>query len=212
MMTNKDLKESYKTDQFVCVNLHQIDLPDIFCDYFSQEVLSWLVMDSLSTFTLEIAAKKRIHVIAKPRSKNKIFLVVGGFLYYYQLLASHWEKEIECIIDWDASPKDVGQYFLRDIHLTIFSVKGGAISAAAKAALLVELSEFSRENGFPLGVQAPFGLIQMANQAALKELVGFDARGYKQASKKGLPPQMTDKIESILRLSRPVASSKIIET
>lgn len=195
-------------DEIVTVQLQQLEWPDVLNDCFPHEILTWLIMESLSSHTLETAARKRIHVMAKPRTRTDNYWVAGGFLAYLHLLGMGWDKDIECVIDRGADSKKIIQYFSNDIHLSLFSTRGGSISAAAKAAVLIALNKLASDNQYPMGVLAPYGMLKKRNQALLKELVGFDARSYRRASKEDIPPKVLGTIESILGLAGSVAPKK----
>ena len=201
-MVENQILENQPTCQTVRLHVHQIEWPDVLNKSFNKDILQWLMMDSLSVSTLGVAAKSRIHVMKKPKARKEIYWVIGGYVSYLQLLAAGWREEGECVLDTDADQANVLRYFSDDLHITLYPVTGGPVPTAAKAALLISLSESAAEHKHPLGVQAPYNMLINRHHALLKELVGFDSKAYSQAKKDGIPHSVLDSIVDILKLNK----------
>jgi len=198
---NEEKKQKYENG-FVKVEIHQLEWPKVLSSCIPLEVLKWIVFEDFSEASMKVAASRRIHVIAKPRTRKEEYWVVGGFIYYLHLLTKGWDKQIECVFEEGGDHKKIQDYFLNDINLSIFATKGGSVANALRAALLIPLSGCDNSVRTTQRISAPNSLLKKRDRAILKELAGFDNRAYTQSSKEGVPKEVLEFISEILKLNK----------
>lgn len=185
--------------EIISLKLSQLHWPSECNDKLPLNLLCWLISPDLSGAAAAHAARRYIHVVAKPRTKKDDFVVIGGVMPYFILLNSAWSGDIQCILVSDCLPKDFERRICNDLSISLFGLKGGALAIAAKAALFVRLLELGEAINAPSSFKLSarhFG----NGKGLLKEIIGFDFRSYKRADKTGMAPEIIEQIESILGL------------
>jgi len=182
----------------ITLEMSKISWPiEIVNNDFPLDVLKWLVSDDLSDAAIAFAANKKVHITMKTRKQKDGYLVSGGFISFLMLMKMGWSASVECILDKNIDEKELAKIFCSDISHSIFSLKGGSLACAAKAALLKRLFEIGEQTGIPPCFKiAPKHLVN--SNELLKEFVGYDSRSYKKVIKKGIEPEDLSSIESIL--------------
>jgi len=193
-MQDQDQKPQNK---IISLEMTQIEWPaEIIDPVISPGILNWLSSPNLSLQALEMCARDRISVTRRAKSKKERYWVTGGMQYYMCLLVAGWKQKVR-VVESDIKPKDIRRHVLGDIQLSLFCTRPGAVAAAAKAAILVAISERSNND---LCLTAPNELLKKCNQALLKELSGYDSRAYGRA-KTVAPAAVLSTIEAALHIS-----------
>lgn len=203
--------ESPSSNQIISVRLNQLEWPDILGEQIAVELLSWIVTEDFSVSVLATAAKRRIHVVPKPKTrKSKTYIVVGGVISYLMLLKTGWDGNITCVLDSDHSCSDT-QSFQDDLYLGLCAIKAGPVSNAAKAVLLQNILDMGEAAKCTSGISLSSRHLNGSTDV-LKLLTGYDSRAFKRSGKEDIPEEVLSSIMMGLGIDQSNSNAKTSES